>query len=84
MLSPRRPEGATPRRPQHLLTTGGGTNGPATPGMGTSSTLGVISFLKDLDKIQEQQIHFTKKLDKHKRKKYELDEQMEVSAVFSS
>jgi hypothetical protein len=67
--SPRRPEGVSPRRPQqHVATT---------------STLGVVSFLKDLDKIQEQQIHYTKKLEKQKKKKYELEELLEVCLLSS-
>jgi hypothetical protein len=72
--SPRRPEGVTPRRPPHLTTPGRGGDG----GLGTTSSLGVVSFLKDLDRIQEQQILFTKKLDKEKRRKSELEEQKEV------
>lgn len=78
--SPRRPEGVTPRRPPHLATPGrgGGGEGGLGPGATTTSSLGVISFLKDLDRIQEQQIHFTKKLEKEKRRKNELEEQREV------
>jgi hypothetical protein len=72
--SPRRPEGVTPRRPPHLTTPGRGGDG----GIGTGSSLGVVSFLKDLDRIQEQQIIFSKKLDKEKRRKIELEEQKEV------
>jgi hypothetical protein len=65
-FSPRRPEGVSPRRPQQQIA--------------TTSTLGVVSFLKDLDKIQEQQIHYTKKLERQKKKKFELEEHIEVSS----
>ena len=67
IFSPRKPEGTTSRKLNTM----------------TTSTLGVGNFLKDLDKIQEQQIAYTKKLERYKRKKYELDEKLEVYSLFN-
>lgn len=38
----------------------------------------VVSFMRNLDKIQEQQILFTNKLEKEKKRKEELDEKYAV------
>jgi len=43
----------------------------------TASTTGVGYFLKELDKLQDQQMLYAKKLEKEKRKKQKLDEQIE-------
>lgn len=66
IFSPRRVESTTPRKLNSTIT----------------SNLGVNNFLKELDKIQEQQVTYTKKLEKYKRRKYELDEKMEVRILF--
>lgn len=39
----------------------------------------VVAFMRNLDKIQEQQILFTSKLEKEKKRKEELDERYEAS-----
>lgn len=89
IFSPRRPEKTsssqiTPRRPlsTSATATGAGTGvGTGTGGLGTGtiSGLGTGGFLKELDRIQEQQMHFAKRLEKEKRKKHEIDNKTEVT-----
>jgi hypothetical protein len=43
----------------------------------------VVNFLNDLDKIQEQQIHYSKRIEKEKRRKKQLEEDMKVSCLLS-
>ena len=40
---------------------------------------GGLSFLRDLDRIQEQQLTYAKKLDKEQKRKVALDENIEVN-----
>lgn len=37
-----------------------------------------VNFLKDLDRVQEQQIHFSKKIEKEKRRKQQLETDIKV------
>mmetsp|Transcript_34816 Transcript_34816/g.64944 ORF Transcript_34816/g.64944 Transcript_34816/m.64944 type:complete len:497 (-) Transcript_34816:163-1653(-) len=43
-----------------------------------ASSNAVVNFLKDLDKIQEQQMHYSKKIEKEKRRKTQLDEDIKI------
>jgi hypothetical protein len=45
------------------------------------SSSSVVNFLKDLDKIQEQQLHYTKRIQKEKSRKIQLDDDMKVQQV---
>ena len=52
-----------------------GINNPQPSQAGTST---VVSFLKDLDKIQEQQIIYSKRVQKEKMRKTQLEEDIKV------
>ena len=41
-----------------------------------------VNFLKDLDRVQEQQIHFSKKIEKEKRRKQQLETDIKVVKIF--
>ena len=43
-----------------------------------ASSSSVVNFMKDLDKIQEQQMHYSKKIQKEKLRKAQLDDEMKV------
>jgi hypothetical protein len=43
------------------------------------STSSMVSFMKQLDKIQEQQIMFTNKIEKEKKRKIDLDDRFEAA-----
>jgi hypothetical protein len=47
----------------------------------TTSNSAVVTFLRDLDKIQEQQMYFSKKIEKEKRRKAQLDDDTKVAIV---
>lgn len=38
-----------------------------------------VNFLRELDKIQEQQMFYSKKIEKEKRRKSQLEEDIKVS-----
>ena len=46
-----------------------------------ASTTGVGNFLRELDKLQEQQIYFAKKVEKQKRVRQKYEEELEVSML---
>lgn len=39
---------------------------------------GVINFLRDLDRLQDQQLTYTKKLDRESKRKAAIEESIEV------
>lgn len=64
-----------------LALTDGAISPRVLPSTSVVTTSGVGNFLRDLDKLQEQQIHFAKKVEKQKRLKQEYEEELEVSRL---
>lgn len=49
---------------------------------GTHSSSNVMGFMKELDRLQEQQLVYTKKLEFERRRRLMLDEKIEVKTSF--
>ena len=59
-------------------------SGVSAPTSTISGGNSVVNFLKDLDKIQEQQMHYTRKVEKEKRRKVQLDDDIKVRSMRKS
>jgi hypothetical protein len=66
-----------------LALTDGGTSPRPTGTTSVVTQTGVGNFLRDLDKLQEQQIHFAKKVEKQKRMRQDYEEELEVQHSYN-